>query len=78
MKLFADSKVHNCNLFYFSNFRSPHVSGRDTYVLVPDPKTGRQAQALLRPQHGTTQYAATRAAQEQKEVSPHTYTELLH
>lgn len=43
-------------------------------MLVPDPKAGRQAQAVLRAQHGPPQHAAASAAQEQKEVSPYTHT----
>lgn len=56
----------HCSL-YIS--RRLNVSGRDANVLLPNPKTSRQTQVVLRPEHGPAQHAASRAAQEQKEVS---------
>lgn len=60
------------NVYFLLISRCVDVRGRDADVLVPNTKAGRQAQAVLRPQHGPTQHAAARATQEQEEVSTHT------
>lgn len=52
------------NVLFLIISRRPNVSGRDTNVLVPNLKTSRQTQAVLRPEHGPAQHASARAAQE--------------
>lgn len=64
--------LYHCIFFFLS--RCVDVRGRDADVLVPNTKAGRQAQAVLRPQHGPTQHAAARATQEQEEVSTRIHT----